>query len=388
MDALLGVVLAGGFEAVRVACAVAGVVIILLTAANVLKALVMPGGQVSRLVKAVDQGTDRLFRPVSRRVSDVRVRHRILSFHAPLILATLLGAWLMLFLLGFALLLWPLTHNLGHAFREAGSSLFTLGFASTGGTRTTAVDFLAAATGLIVVALQIAYLPALYGAFNRRETEVTLVGVRAGLPAWGPELLSRTRFFTSEPELPDFYKQWERWAAEVAESHSSYPVLLRFRSPEPLSSWLVALLAVMDSAALFAALAPKRVPVEARLCLRMGFGCLRSLALTIGIPYEEDPRPDAGIALSREEFDQGIARLQRVAFPMERTPDEAWPHFQGWRVNYESIAYRIAYQIDAVPAAWSGPRRDGGATMTPTRTVNRTPEDPEGATPPPPPRRR
>jgi hypothetical protein len=114
----------------------------------------------------------------------------------------------------------------------------------------------------------------------------------------------------------------------------------------------------------------------------MGFRCLQQLATTVGIPYDPDPRPDAGIALSREEFDQGIARLQSVGFPIERTPDEAWPHFQGWRVNYESIAYRLAYAIDAVPAAWSGPRRSGEGPLTPLRVINRTPENPEGASPP------
>ena len=83
----------------------------------------------------------------------------------------------------------------------------------------------------------------------------------------------------------------------------------------------------------------------------------------------------------RAEFEDGIARLQSVDFPMTRTPDEAWPHFQGWRVNYEPIAYRLAYAIDAVPAAWSGPRRSGEAPMAPKRVINRTPEQPEGTPP-------
>jgi len=113
----------------------------------------------------------------------------------------------------------------------------------------------------------------------------------------------------------------------------------------------------------------------------MGFRCLRQLANTVGIPYEDDPRPDAGIQLTREEFDEGIARLQSVDFPMTRTTDEAWPHFQGWRVNYEPIAYRLAYSIDAVPAAWSGPRRSGEPPVRPRLVINRTPDNPEGAPP-------
>jgi hypothetical protein len=369
-------------EALRILGAVLGVLILLATSASVMQALVMPGGRVGRLFRAVDGVIDRCFVLLGRPFHDYDQRYRVLVFQAPITQAILLGCWLLAYLIGFGLLLWPETRNLLAAIREAGSSLLTLGFASTGTEGPTAIDFLAGATGLIVVALQIAYLPTLYAAFNRRETDVTLLAVRGGKPAWGPELLARSRFTITTSELPDFYRQWERQAADIAESHSSYPILIRFRSPHPDASWLIALLAVMDSAALYSALAPSEVPLQARLCLAMGFRCLQQLATTVGLSFDPDPRPDAGIALTREEFDEGMARLQAVDFPMERSPDEAWVHFQGWRVNYESIAYRLAWAIDAVPAAWSGRRRSGEPPVAPRRVVNRTPENPEGAPPP------
>ena len=365
-------------QLVRVLAAVLGVLILVGTSDSVLKALVLPGARTGLLIRTTDQTIDRAFRMVCRRIGRYERRHRILALEGPVFLAGMLGVWLVLYVIGYTLLLWPWNTSLGAAWREAGSSLLTLGFASTHGDGPTAIDFLAAATGLIVVALQIAYLPTLYGAFNRRETEVALVGVRAGRPAWGPELLARTRLFASGGELADFYTQWERWAADVGESHASHPILLRFRSPDPYSSWLIALLAVMDSAALYSAVSPEAVPMRARLALQMGFRSLRQLADTLRMTYDEDPRPDAGIELTREQFDVGIARLEAAGFAMERSADEAWPHFQGWRVNYESIAYRLAYQIDAVPAPWSGPRRFASDALTPRRTVNRTPEDPDG----------
>jgi hypothetical protein len=366
-------------QAIRILASVVGGVLLLGTSASVLKTLVMPGGRIGHLYKIVGRTVDSLFRLAVRRVAGYERRDRVLAFQAPVVLAGMLIAWLIAFLVGFGLLLWPVVGNLAAALRESGSSLLTLGFASTSGGGPTAIDFLAGATGLIVVALQIAYLPTLYGAFNRRETEVTLMAVRAGQPAWGPELLARSRFTITTEELPNFYRQWERWAADVAESHSSYPILLRFRSPHPMASWLIALLAVMDSAALFSAVAPDELPIQGRLCLTMGFRCLRQLADTVGIPYEPDPRPDAGTALTRQEFDQGIERLQSVNFRMQRTPDEAWPQFQGWRVNYESIAYELAYRLDVVPAAWSGPRRSGEPPLPTRLVINRTPERPEGA---------
>jgi len=368
-------------QAIRILASVVGGVLLVGTSISVLKTLVMPGGRIGLLYHAVARLGDRVFWLAARRLPSYERRDRVLAFQAPVVLAGLLISWLLAYLVGFGLVLSPVVGGLAGGLRESGSSLFTLGFASTNRGGPTAIDFLAGASGLIVVALQIAYLPTLYSAFNRQETEVTLMAVRAGQPAWGPELLARSRFTITSEDLPNFYRQWERWAADVAESHSSYPILLLFRSADPIANWLIALLAVMDSAALFSAVAPDEVPVQGRLCLAMGFRCLRQLASTLGLPYDPDPRPDAGIALTRPEFDQGIERLRTVGFHMQRNPDEAWPHFQGWRVNYESIAYRLAYKLDLVPAAWSGPRRSGETPRAPLLIINRTPDRPEGAPP-------
>ena len=262
-------------QAVRILASVVGGVLVIGTSISVLKTLVMPGGRIGFLYRTVGSVVDRAFRLAVRRLPGYERRDRVLALQAPVVLAGLLISWLVAYLVGFGLLLWPGVGALPAALRESGSSLLTLGFASTNRGGPTAIDFLAGADGLIVVALQIAYLPTLYSAFNRRETEVTLMAVRAGQPAWGPELLARSRFTITTEDLPNFYRQWERWAADVAESHSSYPILLRFRSPHPLASWLIALLAVMDSAALFSAVAPDELPIQGRLCLAMGFRCLR-----------------------------------------------------------------------------------------------------------------
>ena len=119
------------------------------------------------------------------------------------------------------------------------------------------MDIAAGATWVVIVALQIAYLPALYQAFNRRESLVAMLESRAGIPAWGPEVLARHQLVGIIDTLPDFYASWEQWSAELAESHTTYPVMLLFRSPDPWFSWLVGLLAVLDGAAMHLALAPE-----------------------------------------------------------------------------------------------------------------------------------
>ena len=184
--------------------------------------------------------------------------------------------------------------------------MFTLGYAAPVGDSTT-LEYLAAFTGLVVIGLQVGYLPTLYAAFNRRETEVSLLVSRAGVPAWGPEILARTRWGIYEADiervLDELFTAWERWAAEVAESHSTYLTLTRLRSPRPLSHWLISLIAVMDAAALHLALAPSQEPkLAARLCLRMGFVALDQIARTMRLPVPDETDPDAPVSVSFDHF--------------------------------------------------------------------------------------
>jgi hypothetical protein len=360
---------------VRIFGVLVGLSLIVATSSSVLRQLVIPRARLGPIGRTVDRIVDMGFRIATMRVKAYPDRDNILAAQAAGFLVVQLAVWLASYLIGFALLIWPATHNIGVAFREAGSSMFTLGFVAPVGNQTTALDVAAAAFGLTVVAAQIGYLPTLYSAFNRRETEVTLLGSRAGAPPWGPELLARTKYGIAgdRDDLPAFYSAWERWSADLAESHSNYPVLMRFRSPQPYTSWLVGLLAVMDSAALLLSLSPSRDRLEPRLCLRMGFVALQQMGSAVGIVVETDPDPDGDLQLTYEEFQAGVQRLLDVGFETERSAEEAWPHFRGWRVNYEAVAYALAYRHDAVPGLWSGPRRFPAEPMPPKRPANRQP---------------
>jgi hypothetical protein len=347
---------------------------VLTSVSSVTGTLIVSRSVRSRLTRWVDRAVAWAYQFPVARAGDFRRRDRILSTQAAAILLAQLAVWLVVAYIGFALLLWPFaTRGIVAAFTDAGSSMFTLGFAVPAGAAPAVIVFLAAAVGLIIVTLQIAYLPTLYSAFNRRETEVALLNARAGVPSWGPELLARTHYalgsgVSTLDTMPDLYTQWERWAADVTESHTTYLPLVRFRSPTPLSSWVTALLAVLDSAALFLVLSPKAAPVvPARLCLRSGFICFNRVARAMGFDIPDEPDPEAGIALTYAEFLDAVARMREVGFPIERTPEEAWPEFVGWRVNYERAAYAVAAAIYAVPGKWSGPRRHEAAPIDPIR---------------------
>jgi hypothetical protein len=360
--------------AARVVAAVAGGLLVLTALSSVVGTLMVPRPVGSWLTRWVDKIVNGGFRLASDAIDDKGRRDRLLATQAPVILLGQLAAWLSISLLGYALLFWPFASpGISDAFTLAGSSMFTLGFAAPSGSVPAAIVFAAAATGLIIVTLQIAYLPTLYGAFNRRETEVALLNARAGVPSWGPELLARTHYalgsgVSSIDTLPALYQQWERWAADVAESHTTYLPLVRFRSPRPLSSWVTALLAVLDSAALILVLSPEAAPtVPARLCLRSGFLCLNQIARAMDFDVPDESGPDARISLTYDDFLEAIARMKEVDFPIEREPEEAWPDFVGWRVNYEPAAFAVAAAVDAVPALWSGPRRRHKTAIPPIR---------------------
>jgi hypothetical protein len=355
--------------------AAVGALLVIACGWSVIGTLVVPRRIRSRLARTVAVGVNAAFHSVADSFDTYEARDRILAAQAPIQLILLIVVWLAVFELGFALLLWPTvsTGGLAGAFTLAGSSLCTLGYLAppNGGSRGFAD--IAALVGLGTVALQIGYLPTLYAAFNRREALVTMLDSRAGVPSWGPELLARTHYglgsgVSAMGQLPELFEDWERWSADVSESHATYLALVNFRSPRPLSSWLTAQLAVLDAAALYLSLVPDAPgAVSARLCLRGGFSCLGTLARARGFAIPEDADPNNGITLTYQEFVDAIDRLASVDFPLERPSEEAWTDFVGWRVNYEAAAYALARAIDAPPALWSGPRRHPLPAIPPLR---------------------
>jgi len=359
--------------AARDVAAGVGALLVLTAAISEIGTLIVPRPVGGWLTKLVDRLVNGVYRMATAELADYRRRDRVLATQAASILLAQLAAWLVIFFIGYSLLLWPFVTDITVACTTAGPALWEIGSSSAHGAAEHAIQDIASLSGIITVTLQIAYLPTLYSAFNRRENEVALLNARAGVPSWGPELLARTHYalgsgVSTIDTLPDLYGRWERWAADVAESHATYLSLVRFRSPKPLSSWVTALLAVLDSAALILALSPKEAPVvPARLCLRSGLLCFNEVASAMGIKIPDVPGAPAVISLSYGEFLDAVTRMREVNFPIEREPEQAWPDFVGWRVNYERAAYAVAAAVDAVPALWSGPRRHAAHPIAPIR---------------------
>jgi hypothetical protein len=360
---------------VRTLEVVLGCLIVLFTWISVIANLVVPRGLRSRYTRLIRDLVRAPFQLVADHCRTFEAKDLLLAWAAPLSILFTLLSWLGLSVVGFGFVLAGVGNiNPGKGMLESGSSVFTLGFLSSSDSQQTFVDFCAAATGPVMIGLLVGYLPAMYGAYSQREAEVTLLQARAGVPAWGPEILMRHMQIPGLiTQLPALYQGWERWAAQIAESHTSYPVLIHFRSPRASRNWLLALLAIMDAAALELALNPSKPKATMRMTLRAGFTCLREIADVEGIPYDSDPDPDSEIQLTYAEFSQVLDMLKYSGYTSERDPEDAWAHFRGWRVNYESLAYTLAYRIDAVAAPWSGPRRTDRQPLAVRSPVDRQP---------------
>ena len=243
------------------AAAVAGLVLVLLVLWETFETLVLPRRvtrrvRITRVFYRALWGT---WSAVGRRHPGTR-RENYLSVFAPLSLLLLLALWVAGIVVGFAMIMW----GLGVPFAYQGAAAFgtclyvsattfvTLGLGDVtpvagGGRALIAVE---AAAGFAFLALTISYLPVLYQAFSRREVNISMLDQWAGSPPSGVELLRRAAEHGALDSVDALLGDWERWSADLLESHLSYPVLAYFRSQHEHQSWLAALTAVLDASAL------------------------------------------------------------------------------------------------------------------------------------------
>jgi hypothetical protein len=323
---------------------------------SALVTVVLPRGESASLTRLVFIGWRTIFVFVAERARTFDTQDRILAFFGPVALVTLPFAWLLLVVLAYTAIFWALFGDtLRDAFTQAGA-VFTFAFKVPRAIPQTILVYSEAALGLGLVALLISYLPSLYGAFSRREHLVTLLESRAGNPPSVREMLRRFYVIQGLDQLGPEFAEWEKWFADIEETHTSYPALATFRSPLPSRNWLTAAGAVLDTASFVASsLAQPREP-RAELCIRAGYLCLRRIAKTFGILYRLDPSPCDTISVTREEFEELYDQLLGDGLPMKGDRDQAWRDFAGWRVNYDDVLVPLARLILAPEAPWSSDR--------------------------------
>jgi len=344
-------------EIIRVLIFVLGVAIVAVTVLSAIRTFVLPRSANDALTRVVFLTMRRLFDLRLRRARSYADRDRVMALYAPFGLLSLLPVWLTLVLIGYMGMFWAIgIPSWYDAFRLSGSSLLTLGFATTDDLPQTILAVSEATIGLILVAMLIAYLPTMYAAFSRREAAVALLEVRAGSPPSAIEMIQRFQRLHGLERLGDLWATWEVWFAEVEESHTSLAALVFFRSPQPDRSWITATGAVLDAASLAASTLNIPRDPRADLCIRAGYLALRRIADFFRIPYNPGPRPDEPISVTRQEFDEVYDRLASVGVPLKPDRDQAWRDFAGWRVNYDPVLLALAGLTMAPYAPWSSDR--------------------------------
>jgi hypothetical protein len=343
-------------EVVRAVVFVVGVAMVLLTFASAVRTVVIPRGIPARLGRFVFFNMRRLFRLRARPKLPYEKRDRVMALYAPISLLVLLLVWLALILAGYTALYWGLGLPLTEAFSLSGSALLTLGFQHPPDVPTTALVFSEGALGLILLAMLITYLPSIYGVFSRRESMVAGLEVRAGSPPSGVELLQRSWRVDGLESLHDLWERWEQWFLDIAETHTSFPAVVFFRSPQPEHSWVTASGAILDGGSLLLSSVDRPEDPQAAYCIRAGYLALRRVADFFGIPFDPDPKPTDPTSIIRDEFDEALEALAREGLTLVADRDEAWRAFQGWRVNYDRVLVALAGLTMSPFAPWSSDR--------------------------------
>lgn len=250
------------------------------------------------------------WRWLSGRVRTERKRETMLSFYGPLSLVLLIVTWAAGLIFGFSLLFYAFPKSfmdprgLAHPYMTdlyaSGTTIFTLGLGDVipQSLLIRVLVVFEAGIGLGFVALVIGYFPVLYGAFSRREVNIALLDARAGSPPTAFELIHRHSFEGGTHALIILLEEWERWSAELLESHISYPLLCLFRSQHTSQSWLSAITAILDTCALLIASVQEESARQAQLTFAMARHALVDLSQV----YSQPPLTGVPDRLPPERF--------------------------------------------------------------------------------------
>jgi hypothetical protein len=346
-------------------CTIAGIVSILAILLDAFETVVLPR-RVQRSFRLTSWFYRRTWIPYRRlagRIPSRARRENFLSYFGPLSLIFLLILWAAGLIFGFALL----QYGVGEHFRlsgepltfgllvyHSGETFFTLGYGdiipSSGLARTLAV--VEAGLGFGFLGVVIGYLPTIYSSFSRREIEISLLDARAGSPPSAAELLSRFGNSPQQAVLDQIFKDWERWAAEVLESHLSYPALSFFRSQHNNQSWLGALVTILDASALVIAGVDGLRSEQAKITFAMARHAVVDLAQVVNARYN----PNAPERLSEQELNRLRQKLAERGMKLGEGAafEEKLDHL---RSQYEPYAVAIALNLSITLPPWIHPER-------------------------------
>ena len=312
---------------------------------------------------------------MAERADNKKVREQIYGIYGPLSLLLLLLQWALLLIFGFGMFYFSLRspfgdvmigHNSSALARFAtdlyvsGTTLFTLGLGDVvpHNLPARALIIFESGVGLGFVALVIGYLPVLYQAFSHREVSVALLDARAGSPPNAAELLRRHGFEGGEEALTALLAEWERWAAEILESHISYPILCYYRSQHDNQSWLSALVAILDTCALLISVIEGNPSRQAQLTFVMARHAVIDLGQVFRVQsHDAWQRRDAVDRLPPAEFYRLCGALGENHLRLCGDPASA-KRLNTIRALYEPYAFALSEYLRMPLPVWVAPPKE------------------------------
>jgi hypothetical protein len=361
---------------------IAGVVIFLIVVWDAFEAIILPRRVTRkfRLTRFYFKFTWSTWKIYARLIPSKKRRDSFLGFYGPISLLFLIAVWAAGLILSFAMMQYGAGSavNLSGGFPSfytdlylSGTTFFTLGLGDvvprSGVSRFLVV--VESGFGFGFLAAVIGYLPFIYGAFADRETEIVLLDARAGAPPTAGELLRRHTFPGGHEELGKLFKDWERWSAQVLESHLSYPVLAYFRSQHDNQSWISSLTAILDSCALTISGMEDVCARQAQLTFAIARHAVVDLCQVFSVaplPPNKDRLPPEVLLLIRETLEKHGKKLS--------TTPEAGQKLAELRNLYEPYLFGLAEYFnqlmpDFIPAKKS---KDNWQTTAWAKTTNGT----------------
>ncbi|GGH14368.1 potassium channel family protein [Silvibacterium dinghuense] len=311
-------------------------------------------------------------------IRDARQRETMLSYYGPLSLLLLIFIWAAALLFGFALLYAalntpihdPLAPHAGFwsDLYLSGTTIFTLGLGdlTPHSPSARACVVIESGIGLGFLALVIGYFPVLYGAFSRREVNISLLDARAGSPPTAAELMRRHAFPGGSEALNILLIEWERWSAELLESHISYPLLCYFRSQHSNQSWLSALTAILDVCALMIAGVQDHAARQAQLTFAIARHALVDIAQIFSLP----PAQQSENRLPPERFDALYGLLCESGIRVCRDGD-SMARLAAMRALYEGYAEALSHYLCMPLPPWvaNHPHKDNWLSVARVRAA-------------------
>ncbi len=380
----------------RVAALIAGILCVCIVLLDAFQTIILPRRASGRfrLTRLFYIVTWRPWLFLARRMHSPRKRETALSFFGPLSLILLLMVWASTMVVGFALIF----YSMGSPFNDAsqpsnfysdlyvsGTTIFTLGLGDVTPHSPWArmLVILESGTGLGFLAVVMGYFPVLYGAFSRREVSIALLDARAGSPPTATELMRRHSQQGADHALSTLLAEWERWSAELLESHISYPQLCYFRSQHNNQSWLSALTAILDTSALLIAGVCGFEARQAQLTFAMARHAVVDLAQIFSLrpvrnapdrlPPElcqkiHDTLMESGVNISRDDpFRERLGQMRALYEPYIETlsrylsmPLPPWLSDQPHKDNWLAVA-RLRAQTEQDNLTSSGQQPFPGA---------------------------